>query len=1539
MATISDNNLLSQSPYLYLQGAGSDDSDGSAAGIHLRWDFGEALAEKHIPKGNLASQQNLYPSYYTTAGFNKADDFVKIYRTSYNHNFPIIIDFASMAPSLIIDSEQTWRYNNVVPIPTLPNNTCNVLIRFSNSTRYNQAKQQYNPATDRLNFLKSYESYDDGIIEVEVEGRFMFSAYVQMQVIDDMQDNITRIESISRTNNAENDEKTLFISGRKKYEVGSSYLLKEDLDFLLQENDGYLVIDELDTGQRKIMAENIKYIRFRGDNCFPTMLLLETYYDFLLGKNQLSDWQLMANLSLSITDSEVLEQRLENVNVQIDDLWPKYVNDAKINVNNYIKRWNDNTDEESLRNGVIEYLERSKNADNLTANNQPSNVVPPEGDLVDEFEISYLALLKLAAFDYHIARMLGFGYIDAGITTDKYIYIAVYETETALYNVPIKTHTFMTLPVAKTDYKLPVTPELSHLTYGLRMNNETEIPIWLTDENGYSKYDDVRVIGLHVKPFDSMLGMGPFFVPDEEYSYVDSTEPILFGIAYKENGEIQWRKPEINNDPDFQDHQDINESVAVIRPDTDSDRIYTHFETEEGIHEYAVYGINWFSRVSPLSDSQYTDETIFPIRNTLIPPLNLGVQLIQKENPLILTTQAEQDRLENLTTVDKTLIRLTFEWNDIHASNYWYGKEAEFFFRTEALGFVQGKIKSVKSVKLIELEQCLYEQVPYVTGFYEIRTESYEITSISPVQVVKPIISIGKENRFVKSFLTTNEDQSQFEVQCVKQSGISGEGVIFIIKAPENRSVTDPNNDNVFQVVNAPVPPTEGSIFSVAENTSLTAGWPVSLTQKVLLKKFSGHTEPYTDSEGTTIEIHIGGIFEQASIVEFLDVDNTGNQIQGSKTGIYRIVFNNYVLMPHPDYPKVEWYKGSVRIKVNLDNNKSEMRVLDVWDIEKEEDGTPTPTLQLIAYDGAFNVGDNYALNSGYTPIPVGDNIDVNYHPGYRAYFTHETGFNQSSLLPAAGEGSKQTLIACRSTDPTVGGGIASPLSIPAIILAREIIDPVPPEKPEGALFATRPNFYGKASYTFNTEVRKDSNIDPYALLFYRANEQIILDALYTHETVLQIQEDLAQIENDTAFNTRWYELVNAVTDNVTKQFNVLNGYRFPNPDNDEFRVPNPNPYAAPIRPFTASKNPGSEELVVGTGVMFGTRTDKKYKEIVKFAIENTFLSLTEQPILYRYLEEGRQTSDRKPVIRDSNGELIIPGTAGYDGSPMAVKYVNNGKKMVRFTDYTLDGASTSIFFYYAKEMNNMLVMSDRSGILGPINLINTAPPKAPEIRKFYTRPENTVTGDTTAVLFEINDYPEGERINKVLIYRTLNSIDAMTVRTMQLVATINIEDDEPIIDDFSDIDFYPFGETLYYRLVAVRTVKTGIDNGIYETDDVPSYPSSLILANIIDVNNPPAPELFYTPGVGSTEALLKNVVIKWNPTAYNGIYRLYQMNNSGNWTELYQVNNRYSLMQYKLPNSLPKIDEDGNTVFYRFKVIVENSSGLFSLEENILTI
>ncbi len=1462
MSKISTDNMLAQSPYLYLQGAGSDKTDGSAPGVHLRWTMLGSLGESHIPTGNMASNH--------VSNFKKSNDFVKIYRTKYDYNFPIIVDL-STTPSKIIDknNNKAWEYAGITPIAKIPTNKATVKVRFANPIKYNVVKQTCNPQTEPLRFLKEY----DELIEVEVERRMMFSAFVMMEEVDSNKPNITRIESISK----DAQENELFISNRKKYNNGEAYLQKEDLGFLLQENDGYLALEEQGSGTRKIMGENIQYIRFQGSNCYPTMLWLETYDDFILGKNESQGWEEIAQLSLSDDDEEVFK-RLE----EADEEWPRFTAENKLKIKNYQDKW------------LYEGEEEGDKGIKGTVNGYLSGA-----DAYIGSGFSFLEMLKLMSFDFHIARMLGFGYIDANIesSSDKYIYIASYNTPSGLSNAT--THTYMTLPLCKTDYKTPVAPKLKPLKYGLYVNNGTDASNSLTDENGYFNFENTRVVNLEIENIDIDLPFEAFFRTDNEFSYIDYTKPVFFGIEYKKAGEAGWRNPKLSVDDEYFDHNKHPEIVPVLP--SENNMVYSHFEKEAGIHAYAVYGINWFSRPSAMSNVQETDNTLFLLRNTLIPPSNFTAHLVQKEETPFLTTEAEQKRLDKLDA-DKTLVRLTFDWNEVHAANYWCGNQAEFFFKPEVSDVVRGVIKHVEKVS---------------SDKFEIRTEGFVLNSLADRPKIFPYIAKGMESMYINSFF--NLDEGIYMVEEIRQSNITDEGPIFIIRMVTDKTLLDAEEKDI--AVDTVKTPEKGQYFAVSENITNANNWGKPLTAKVSLKKFSEHEEKML-LEGDPEEkiIKVGGIWKEATITQYEEKDDNRNYIPGSKSGLYEILFNSNPLDPHEDN-RVEWYKGTVRIKTIND----EMKTLEVWHIDNSG-----PKLKLIAYDATFDVDENYnpriveTDEEGnktilYTPIVTGSNIFVNFHPGYRVYLTAEDGFNESTIMPARGEGSKQTFMACRSNDTKEG--FSSPLSMPTILTAIEIITPLPPEKPEGPTFATRPDFYGKATYTFDTKMNTDNGTrEPYALVFFRGNDQAILDILYKPKTVAQIKSDLADLGNDLGRTSRWNELVNGEIDLDTKKFRKWNGYGFPNPDNDKYVIPRTTEH-----PFNASIDPGSKNIDPEDKVT--------YLDKIKAAINGVFFPLTEQPVLYDYVKPGYQPSNKKPVIRDTNGNLLIPNkNAEYDPAPMAVKYDGaNKEKMVRFTDYTLDGASNAIFFYYAIEMNNLLATSKRSEILGPIQLVNTDAPRAPEFKKFYTQTANESTEQKDGVVFEINNYLASDGITKIQIYRSFESKDTQSIRTMKLAKTIDVN--EPIVDDFSDLDYLPFGDPLYYRLVAMRT----ITNEFNELEDVPSMQSSLVLSGIIDTVNPAAPEIDYTAQPDSEGSL--DVILKWNKSVHNGTYHLYKMTSSGNWATIDSIKSNDPAIEYPLTDALTKTDEDGNTLYHRFKLTVENSSGLFSANETILII
>ncbi|MDR3706609.1 MAG: hypothetical protein P4L28_11980 [Paludibacteraceae bacterium] len=1527
MSSITTTNLLSQSKYLYLQSAGSDGSDGSASGIHLRWDLLGTLGDNHIPKGNLAASG----TYYTNAKYNKADDFVKIYKTPYDRTFPIVINFANTAPQVVeSQTEKIWKYNNVVP--TNLTTTRNVIIRFPDCYQYNLAKNTYDPSNvdNVVNFLKSY----NGIIEVEVEDQRIFAAYVYMAEIDPTKVNITRLESVS-LDETSSDTSSLFVSGRKKYTIEEGYLAKEDTDLVLKEDDYNIELDQLGGGSRKLMAENIKYIRFLGDNCYPTTLWLETYEDFLLGKNNNSEWTHVTDRALSLDEDEVYTRLEDRDNYNIDNLWPRYTDNYKVDVNNYKTRWIDTIDTDSstidgLNTAVKEYLTLSMDPNNLEANNTSAyeestteyvsddkdafendsdgedltdDIVPTadEGANADaktqECEMSYLNMLKLVAFDFHIARMLGLGHIDTSVSdAKKYIYIAVYDTNDSIdsYTAALR-HTYMALPTGKTDYKLPYAPQQADVSYGLRVScgdNDTKL---ITDENGYSSYGTSRAINLNLTYSGAPYPLDYFFKPDEEYSFAEYTQPIMYGIKYKKTSASSWN--ELCFDTDFTDQNNNNEVMPVMS--TGKNPIYTHLETDTGVHDYAVYGINWFSRVSSLSSPESTNDTEFTHTYTLMPPQNFAAQFIQTEKILVLTTDKEQQRLSGLGA-DTTLVRVTFDWDNVNYANYWYGQQAQFYFRTEGVNVVAGMIKSVTSAG---------------TNLYEVRTTSYNLTSqdldatTNTVNTVTPSITSGTESHYEKSLFTSNG--VQYQVQSVSQSTVSGEGPVFILQGLNETTLIDPDNDGVFTLVKKVTEPKAAYAFSVSENTTLAECWTKQLSQTVTLTKFSDHTEIKKYEDGTSSTTYVGGIYQKATIGEYKDMETVNGvevEIANSITGIYKLTFSGDPLGSPDNKDMVEYYKGVVRIQAADDaSNIKQLKVVEIT-----TDDTKT-NLVLKVVDPSFAlVEGTYTPDSTYSPIPTGSNIDVNFHPGYRAYLVAESGFNQDVIMPATGEGKKYSYMACRAIDGTKA---QSYLSATVPMVAREIITPVAPLAPSGADYATRPNFFGKATYTF--DVKKGGSRDPYMLIFYRATDQIILDTLYTPDRVTEIKTALAS---------------NIYTMDIWKAFismSLMDDGQFKKIDStghstsSGYGFPNPNQY-----PFDG-RTPGSSS---------------DYFNAIRKAVLAAFIPITEQPILYQFLKWGDQTSPKKPVIFDINGNYLLPGSATYDQAPMAVRHNNGTEVVTRFTDYTIDGASTAMYFYYGVEMGNTMEVSDPSPISGPIKLMNTSAPQVPEIRNFHTQVEDATAGTVTAVVFEINDYLKGDNVTEIQIYRALTNAKAQDIRTMTALDPIQVG--YPIIDTFADYNGNPpYGDTLYYRLVAIRKVPYAIVTGTNEVtgkeDTVMSYPSDLMLANILDVNNPTSPTLALSDSTVVTTDLYTNAVLTWTQTVYNGTYYIYQRNSSGTWTKLGEIKstptNPATTLTYSLGN-LSRVN-DGSPIYYSFKATVVNSSGLISLDENILTI
>ena len=159
------------------------------------------------------------------------------------------------------------------------------------------------------------------------------------------------------------------------------------------------------------------------------------------------------------------------------------------------------------------------------------------------------------------------------------------------------------------------------------------------------------------------------------------------------------------------------------------------------------------------------------------------------------------------------------------------------------------------------------------------------------------------------------------------------------------------------------------------------------------------------------------------------------------------------------------------------------------------------------------------------------------------------------------------------------------------------------------------------------------------------------------------------------------------------------------------------------------------------------------------------------------------------------------------------------------------------------------------------------------------------------------------------------------------------------ISDDFQDEIIPPYGEPLFYKIIACRKVKYVDIDSNEQIDYVPSKPTKSLLANIVDNVNPSAPKLTETIASTANDEL-SGLVLNWNKTAHNAKYILFKMNNAGNWSKVHEVkSNDEAELTYSFADPVPKVNDDGIAIYHRFKVSVENSSGLFNLEEKILTI
>ena len=149
--------------------------------------------------------------------------------------------------------------------------------------------------------------------------------------------------------------------------------------------------------------------------------------------------------------------------------------------------------------------------------------------------------------------------------------------------------------------------------------------------------------------------------------------------------------------------------------------------------------------------------------------------------------------------------------------------------------------------------------------------------------------------------------------------------------------------------------------------------------------------------------------------------------------------------------------------------------------------------LHLVIIDG------DYVPEEDMSYVPLGSSLPITYFPGTKLYLDSSSNLDYTDVYPSGGDISRVTYIGMRAVNSVTG--CASPMTPPIPMVAVEYDEPVQPAATKLLEYATRPDFYGKSSYTFQVSFSDT----PYAVIFYRADGQSILERIYTSATLNDI--------------------------------------------------------------------------------------------------------------------------------------------------------------------------------------------------------------------------------------------------------------------------------------------------------------------------------------------------------------------------------------------------------------------------------------------------
>ena len=1525
LPTGPDSRLQSQ--HLYVQAVGSTGVD-STAGIHVRWQFKKELLQ-HLPKGPYYSG--------TPSGLNQPDDYVQVLRAPYQV-VESVVDF-SRPPASVNDPSRQWTYaiNGKV-----------IYITFRNTTKYTQVRATINPASNPLGFI---QTYGDNLMEISCNSDEFFSfRYVPSNQTGSIRTEVLSVESHGQ----QSPQTTVF---RKR--LSSTGLTQQ-----------YFV-------------ENARSLRFQPAGVYTRSVVLEFYMDFINLANTTGLWQVLGDYSLTLDDAEVYRRLEPNPGARpVHAAWPRYNSGEFVNTANYRTKWNGTLPDprNRIKNAVEQYITRSNDPNNPQANETYylNDVEPAPGEPDTGMTVSHLTLLQMAAMDFHVARMLGLGLSDLSSEVyggARFVYAVVYAVQASLPGGG-SDMVAMSLPTSINDKRPPVPVDLKEALPGIyTTTGEAGVLSPLTGPDGYTADGKIRYISLFNKELvpNEPTNIG-FYWSTQEFNLSDMTFPVFAGLKYKTSPGAAWQLPELSHDPDYrnvnnQGNLSAFETVSIPVPDY-GHPLFIHKITRSGQQIYGSYGIDWFSR-GILSTVTKTQETKIKPVNELLPPSSCNALLIEKEAPLLLTSEKEQEMRSAMTTDDKTFVRLLFEYDSaqdmvsylsavngvvspdfdpLPVNEEIFANEIEVFFKPELPRQFFGTIVSVSNLPnnpliavlttgpmdLSSAGQTLYPQIPtaeiphYIGGIVKSGTDEFIIHQIVPntANPLLPVIHVVKKQSVNPFGLPagTLYDPTDY---ILPQAGSS----FMVIENMLNEISWGGTNPHSFKI-------DVGSMWNVyEEEVEIMAGEGNDTTLNRYFRRFRGFRHA------------------QVKISKYQD------EFMPSFEGMYRLVFEGMPLAHHPQYTaaigqsSVDWYGGSVRIPYQ-DNPEGERKVLKIMKLEQVGTGS-----DLVVY----------ALDETYVEDPLQTVATrttwANLYPGYRCYLYANQGvrLTEADIYPADENVLDKYSIFGFRARISGDADYISDISVPTMMFARRHDEPETPEQPAGGIFATKPDFYGRSTFTFTTKYTHK----PFALSFVRTNDDLMLSSLYKQTPYGQpvekaSVEDIRRNNDDNHYNDRLLDLANGRVD-AAYLFPEYDGYRFPIPNNAQF-------YHG-INQFIDEHNAHYNDHVPHVEVDMVDRMDcvvipevpgrnaaLRFIDFVRQTINNSYVPLTELPIIYHYIKDGDyQPHPGLQVVRDRNGVLLQPDDPAFDMAPM-VKILDTNPHKTQFTDFTLDGNTTAVYFYAVREVNTQMQQGSLSPAIGPVRMVNSYAVYAPELVRIVPTLENTALNVQPSVAITINAYDAIRNIRKLKLFRTLEAAKASDIRTMELIKTIDLQTEGiadsttwTIMDTFEDLDEIPFNDPLFYRVLVEAEIQYAEANYSYDdsnpnntfdivTGYAPSEPSKLIVTTIVENVAPPAPTLTYTAQQQGAN-LLTNVVLHWEKQAYNANYYLYKMNTQGNWVQIAKISSNEQQLQLPLADTdlnsgqLTIKDSQGATTYHHFKMLTENTASMFSVEEIVLTI